>query len=167
MPGEHLTVLVFDIDGHRYGIDTARVREIVRAVLPARLPNAPAVIAGVLNVRGQAVPLIDLRARFGFAARALHPSEVFVLVQSEARLLAFRADAVQGMLRVQRASIAPMGETVPRAAYAAGTALLPDGLLLLCDIELFLDQAEQATLDGALDAHEAEALASTHEDVAS
>lgn len=150
MASEHLSLLVFEIDGHRYGVETSRVREIVRAVWPARLPSAPAVIAGIINVRGAVVPLVDLRARFGFAPRPLSPSEVFVLVPSQARLLAFRADRVLAIERVARARIAPMTSTVPRAAYAAGTAVLPDGVLLLCDIELFLDEAERATLAGAL-----------------
>jgi hypothetical protein len=39
---------------------------------------------------------------------------------------------------------------VPRAEYLAGTAVLPDGLLLICDVELFLDEAEQSTLELAL-----------------
>ena len=134
-----------------------RVREIVRAVWPARLPSAPAVIAGIINVRGTVVPLVDLRARFGFAPRELSPSEVFVLVPSGARLLAFRADRVLSIERVAKERIAPMASTVPRAAYAAGTAVLPDGVLLLCDIELFLDEAERATLAGALSAIEAPA----------
>jgi len=154
MADEHVSVLVFEIAGHRYGIESARVQEIVRAVEPARLPRAPAVIAGVINVRGHVVPLVDLRARFGLAPAPLRPSEVFVLIPSGARLLAFRADRALALARVDRAGIAPMTTTVPRASYAAGTAVLPDGVLLLCDIELFLDEAERATLDGALRAHE-------------
>src|SRR4051794_6170529 len=53
---DQLVVLVFEIEGHRYAIDTDSVLEIVRAVQPTRLPRAPRVITGVINARGELLP---------------------------------------------------------------------------------------------------------------
>lgn len=150
--GHQLAVLVFEVEGHRYGVPANEVHEIVRAVMPARLPRAPAVIVGVINVRGRAVPLVDLRARFGLSPRALTPDEVFVLVAAGARMLAFRADRALELARVPRDALAPIAESVPRASFVAGTVVLPSGVLLLCDVTQFLDEAELKTLDGALSA---------------
>lgn len=152
---ELLTVLVFEVEGEVYGVAAERVREIVRAVLPTPLPSAPRVIAGVINYRGDPVPLIDVRARFGKPERPLAPEEAFVILQpltEGARKLALRTDRVRELIRVPHASIVPMDETAPRALYAAGTAVLPSGLLLICDVARFLDQAERMTLAGALGA---------------
>ena len=154
---EHRNVLVFEVDDESYGVDAERVQEIVRAVWPARLPAAPRVVRGVFNLRGSAVALIDLRARFGRQERELSPDEVFVVLRplpASGRLLAFRADAARALRQVPPHSIVPIEHTAPRASYAVGTALLPDGVLLLCDVERFLDEAETLTLTRALDADE-------------
>jgi purine-binding chemotaxis protein CheW len=143
-------VLVFEVDGHRYGVDSRAVQEIVRAVQPARLPEAPAVVAGVINARGALVPLIDLRTRFGLTRTPVRASDVFVIVKSATRTLALIADAVNELVRVPENSIVAVQESVPSASFLAGAALLPDGVLLLCDIELFLDQLERSLLDRAL-----------------
>ncbi|MDB4987566.1 MAG: Positive regulator of CheA protein [Myxococcaceae bacterium] len=149
---EQLVVLVFELDGHRYAIDTDSVLEIVRAVQPVRLAKAPAVIAGVINARGEVLALLDLRARFELPTTPVRVHDVFVIVQSQTRRLALRADRASELMRVPRASMSALGTTA-RADYLAGTVLLPDGLLLICDVELFLDEAERASLDRALVAH--------------
>lgn len=144
---DQIVVLVFEIDHHRYGVDTEAVREIVRAVLPTRLPKAPAVVMGLVDVRGEAVPLIDLRRRFGLPPRALGVHEVFVIVAARGRRCALRADAARELVRVPRESIAPAPR---RSQYAAGTASLADGLLILCDLDAFLEEAELLELENAL-----------------
>lgn len=147
---DQLVVLVFEVDSHRYALDTDCVLEIVRAVQPARLPKAPAVITGVINARGEVIPLLDLRLRFGLPAAPIRVHDVFVIVQTGLRRLAFRADRACALARVPLHDFAPLRHSVPSAQYAAGTACLPDGLLLICDVELFLDEAEQVTLAAAL-----------------
>lgn len=148
--GELRLVLVFEVDGESYGVDAERVQEIVRAVAVARLPAAPRVVLGLFNLRGTAVSLIDLRARFGLPARPLAPSDVFLVLRGTSRPLAVRAESVREMAKVDSATFVPMQMTAPRAAYAAGTALTHEGLLVICEVERFLDEAERLTLDAAL-----------------
>jgi purine-binding chemotaxis protein CheW len=148
-----LTALVFEVEGHRYGLDTASVRQIVRAVMPVRLPHAPDVIVGVINVRGSVVPLLDLRLRFGLPTRPLRADEVFVIVETHTRVLALRGDRATELLRVPVDRLTAIQASSPRARYAAGTAVLPDGLLVICDVDAFLDEAEQHSLGDALSAY--------------
>ena len=62
-------LLTFIVDGREYGVDILRVQEI-RGWSPAMpIPNAPPFIRGVINIRGDIVPIADLR-RAGFTARA-------------------------------------------------------------------------------------------------
>ena len=148
--GELRLVLVFELAGESYGVDAQRVQEIVRAVAPSRLPAAPRVVLGVFNLRGTAVALIDLRARFGLASSPLVASDVFVVLRGTARPLALRADAVREITKIDPSTFVPMQATSPRAAYAEGTALTRDGLLVICDVEHFLDEAERLTLEASL-----------------
>ena len=149
---EHVLVLLFDVAGERYGVETSVVREIVRAVQPTRLPSAPGVVLGLINMRGELVPVIDLRARFGVPPVPLSPAEAFVLVWSGRRVVALRADQVHALIKVARDDIHQLATAVPHAHFTESAVRLADGVLLLCDVERFLDEAEQATLREALSA---------------
>ncbi len=144
---DQIVVLVFEIEQHRYGVDTEAVHEIVRAVQPTRLPKAPPVVMGLLDVRGEAVPLVDLRLRFGLPPRPLGLHEVFLIVAARGRRCALRVDSARELVRVPQESVraAPA-----RSQYAAGTAPLADGLLVICDLDAFLEEAELMQLEQAL-----------------
>lgn len=146
----NLTVLVFEVDGHRYGLDASEVREIVRAALPARLAQQPGVIEGILNVRGRVAAVLDLRARFGLTRRDMIPSDVLLLCEVGGRLLALRADAVLDLVQLTASELAAPAEITQAALYARGVCRLADGLIFLCDLASFLKEAELLALDQAL-----------------
>jgi purine-binding chemotaxis protein CheW len=64
-----LQVLVFEVAGRRYGLPADDVQELLRAVSIVPLPRAPAVVEGVINLRGKVVPVLDVRGRFRLPAR--------------------------------------------------------------------------------------------------
>jgi purine-binding chemotaxis protein CheW len=146
---DQAVLLVFEIERHRYGIHAGSVHEIVRAVQPSRLPRAPLVVAGVINLRGEIVALIDLRLRFALPPRGLQADEVFLIVAARGRRWALRADAARELTRVPESSIVPAASALPGAELIGGTAVLDDGLLVICDLEAFLDDAELVALDDA------------------
>jgi len=61
--GKYLT---FTIQNESYGIDVLKVREIIRLTDITAVPQMPAYIKGVINLRGKIIPVLDLRSRFGF-----------------------------------------------------------------------------------------------------
>lgn len=63
--GKYLT---FNLQAESYGIDVLKVREIIRVTAITAVPQMPAHIRGVINLRGKIIPVMDLRIRFGFAA---------------------------------------------------------------------------------------------------
>jgi chemotaxis signal transduction protein len=86
------TLLSFELDQERYGVSADLVREVQRAVLPAALPNAPPMVRGLLNVRGELIPLIDLRATLRLPARPLRASDQVVICSIGKRTLCFAVD---------------------------------------------------------------------------
>jgi purine-binding chemotaxis protein CheW len=143
-------VLVFEVERQRYAIFSAAVVEILRAVAVAPLPGAPAVVDGVIDLRGRFVPVLDLRVRFGLPRAPVNPSEHFVIARSRERLVTLRADRVLGLAVVDRQALADSRAAGPRVAHIAGIARLPDGLAVVYDLPAFLDEAEAITLDRAL-----------------
>jgi purine-binding chemotaxis protein CheW len=145
-------VLVFEVGGQKYALPTADVRELVRAVSITPLPNAPAVIEGVVDVRGRVLPVLDVRARFRLPAKALDPSDHFIVASAGPRGVILRVDRATHLALVDEASVQAPQTLGPGAAYVAGVAKLEDGLVLIHDLATFLSAAEAASLDDALQA---------------
>jgi purine-binding chemotaxis protein CheW len=146
-------VLVFTADALRFGIPLERVREVVRAVAVDPLPGAPAVIAGAIIVRGGLVPVFDMRARFGLRPSPIRASEHFILARAERRTVAIRADAADWIEDVADDAVIEPAAIARGLARLEGVGRLPDGLVLLQDLDAFLDQAESDALAGALEAY--------------
>lgn len=143
-------VLVFEVADQKYALPTRDVREIVRAVAITPLPDAPAVIEGVVNVRGQVLPVLDVRARFGLPARALDLSDHFIVASAGARGVILRVDRATHLAFVDEASVQPPESLGASSGYVAGVAKLEDGLVLIHDVATFLSAAESASLEAAL-----------------
>lgn len=147
---QYLTVLIFEVDGHPYGLDTSQIIEVVRAVQPTRLAQAPDIVEGVINVRGRVAVVIDLRARFELTRRAIVPSDVLLLCEIDRRLFALRADTTRALHSIDASQLADTKQLGEAVSFMRGVLTLQDGLLLLCDLKSFLNEAEQLSLSRAL-----------------
>jgi purine-binding chemotaxis protein CheW len=147
-----LEVLVFEVGGQRYGLAASDVREIVRAAAIVPLPRAPAIVEGIVNVRGRVIPVLDIRQRFRLPAKKLAPSDHFVLAFAAEYVVALRADRVLELRRFRAAEIEEAVAVLPYSEYVAGVAKLPTGLVLLHDVRTFLSQGEAAALAAPLTA---------------
>jgi purine-binding chemotaxis protein CheW len=145
-----LDIVVFEAGGQRYGLPAADVREVLRAAALTPLPGAPAVIEGVLNVRGAIVTVLDLRARFRLPPKVLEPSDHLIVATAGPRVVALRADRALGLVRLAADLVEDPRRLVPGTEYVAGVAPVEDGLLLIHDLRTFLSASEAATLDDAL-----------------
>jgi purine-binding chemotaxis protein CheW len=148
MDGSNLELLTFEIWRERFGIPLTDVREIVRAVSIARLPQAPLVVEGVINVRGSIVPTLDIRARFNLPSKAVEPSDHLVIAFAKRRLVAIRVDRVTDLVTLARSEVEDVTGAIPGSGLIAGVAKLHDGLLLIHDLATFLSVAEAEALDG-------------------
>ena len=143
-------VRVFEVGGQTDGLPTADVVELLRAVAITPLPDAPAVIEGIVDVRGRVLPVLGLRARFRLPVKALDPSDHFIVASAGTRRVILRVDRATHLVMVDEARIQP-SETFGRAAgYVSGVARLDDGLVLIHDLTTFLSAAEADSLDEAL-----------------
>ncbi len=148
--GRRLEVLVFEVGGRRYGIAVAEVQEVVWAVTLVPLPRGPAIVEGVINVRGRVVPVLDFRARFRLPLKDLEHTDHLIVGWAGARLVAIRADRALGVVALEAAEIEDVGSLTVGVEYVAGVAKARDGLLLIHDLGTFLSQAEAEAVDGAL-----------------
>ena len=118
------------------------------------LPGAPAIIEGIVNVRGTIVPVLDLRARLGLPPRAIDLAQHLIILASGARSSAVRVDVAEDFVSIPDAEItASLGDSGIKGAasrHVAGIAATPDGTTVIYDLSAFLSQVEIKTLDDAL-----------------
>lgn len=145
-----MQLLIVRLSNSRFAFRAADVREIVRAVAISPLPAAGSVVEGAINVRGQVIPVLDLRARFGLASVALAVEQHLVIVTAQSRDVAFRVDEAEDLVEVADADIASAGALTPTARHVAGVAALPDGAVVIADLATFLSRWESEALDAAL-----------------
>jgi purine-binding chemotaxis protein CheW len=145
-----MRLLSFALGEHRYGIASTAVAEIIRAVAITPLPGAPAVVEGIIDVRGAIVPVFDLRARFSLPAKPLEPSDQFILARTASRVAALHVDQVVDLVDVDEHTTSDSRRQLRGNRHIAGVATLLDGLVLIHDVETFLSQADAETLDSAL-----------------
>ncbi len=128
--------LIFEVGGRRYGLPLGEVVELVRAVAVVPLPRAPGWVEGVVNLRGQVVPVIDMRARLGLPAKPIALSDHFVVARGREFPVALRIDRALDLER--------LGDGAGRVAK------LSDGLAPVLDLDGFLSDDEWADLGRAL-----------------
>jgi purine-binding chemotaxis protein CheW len=144
-----IDLLLFELGGQRFGIATADVQEIARVVRFAKLPKAPPVIEGVINFRGMAVPVLDIRARFRLPSKAVQPSDHLVIARAGPRTVAIRVDRVVDLLTVASGDIEDVAAVTSKSEYVAGVVKLSDNIVLIHELATFLTAAEAADLDMA------------------
>lgn len=145
-----MEIISFQIEALSYALPLHTVREVLRAVAVTPLPGAPAVVSGVINLRGRIVPVVDVGCRFGLAERGLSPDEHFLVVAVDGRPIALRAGRAIGLDRVDPGDLDAVVHAGSRLEHLAGVVALPDGLRLIADVPRFLSADEAASVDQAL-----------------
>ena len=131
--GEHnrktVTALIFTLGDDRYAIDTRHVCEVRAYETPHHLPLAPPVVKGVLELRGQAAPVVDLRESFGYTDVTVRPHTMTLVLRCAQALSAVIVDSVDDVVTLDAAAIQP----VPDSMKASAARSHLEGLLTLDD----------------------------------
>ncbi len=133
----------FRLDGHTFGIDVLRVQEVIRSQPMTRVPLAPPVVRGLINLRGQIVTALDLRRRLDLPDRPADQSPVNVVVTTDDGAVSLLVDEIGDVIAVSGRDYEEPPETLhgPARAFIRGAYKLPDRLLLELDLDRLLDGA--------------------------
>jgi purine-binding chemotaxis protein CheW len=147
------SLVVFLLDGTRCAVRTDCVERVLPMAGVTRIPGAPEIALGSLNLHGELIPVLDVRLRFGFASRPPDPSDKLLVAATVRRRLALPVDDVLG---VEEQAVTPAETLLPGLHQVAGVVALADGVLYIHDLERFLSLDEENLLDAALAAPPAE-----------
>jgi purine-binding chemotaxis protein CheW len=146
--------ILFELAGTTYGVRSRFVQqvELIEHVTP--VPNAPAAVDGVVLARGQVIPALNLRARFGFERVALDLRSRLVVVSTNGRTLGLVVDSAREFLRISEAAIEPPPEAITGLSgkYLEGVATIEGRIILILNLDEVIDVGEQELAAGALPA---------------
>jgi len=144
--GETATYILFIVAGTTYAAASARVRhiEMVDEVTP--VPNAPAHVEGVVFSRGQVVPVVNLRVRFGFDRAARDVRARLLVVESSGRMVGLLADEAREFVTIPADAIRPPGTSISGLTgnYIGGIATLGERIVLVLDVDDVVDASPLA-----------------------
>ena len=128
----------FFLNGHYFGINVLEVQEVIRHLEMARVPLAPPVVRGLINLRGQIVTAIDLRRRLEMPDRAANELPVNVVVSTDDGAVSLLVDEIGDVLQVPEKAFEPPPDTLqgPARSLIRGAYKLDGQLLLILDTQL-------------------------------
>jgi len=95
-------LISFSMGNEDYGVDIQTVKEVIRFKAITRLPKAPDFVKGVINLRGDIIPIIDLRERFGMEQKEYTDMTRVIVVEVDGRSIGTVVDSVSHVIRIAR-----------------------------------------------------------------
>jgi len=148
--------LTFSLAGEEYGVDILGVQEVKVWTDVTVLPNTPAYIKGVLNLRGVIVPIVDLRARFNLPRSDYTETTVIVVlklsIDNREKVIGIVVDAVSDVLDIPQSAQKTVADfdLNSKSEAITGVASVNNKLVIMMDAVKLLDPAEMTRLENAL-----------------
>ena len=153
-PEQMMQLISFSVGSEIFGVEILVVQEIIMMSTITEIPNAPDFVEGVINLRGNIIPVLDLKRRLRL--RNYKPPEVksgrrILVVEIEGEVTGFIVDSVAKVLSVPTSKILPPPDIVVagvQSQYINGVLHLDQGILVLLDFKRILSPEEKETLTG-------------------
>lgn len=141
-------LLTFTIGAEEYCIDILKVQEIRGYDSVTRIANTPEYIKGVLNLRGNIVPIIDLRLKLGLGSPTYNETTVVIILNIGEKVVGAVVDGVSDVMTLDAAAIRPAPEfgSALDTKYILGLAPHEDRMLILVDIEKLISGREMVAI---------------------
>ena len=147
--------MTFKLGDELFAIDVAQVREVLEVSQITKVPTAPDYMRGVVNVRGQATPVVDLRRRFGLpkGTDTVHTRIIVMELEldGEATVLGGIADSVHEVIELEPGSIDPPPRIAMRwrTDFILGMGKRGDNFIIILDVNAVFHSDEMALVEAA------------------
>lgn len=149
-PDELLRLCTFTVGDELFAIDIMRIQEIVRPLPVTPVPKSPFGMLGVVDLRGQVLPVFELRRRFDMAAAGETPATArYLIVAVDGRRLGLAVDAVHDVIDVSRRDlrVGPGVLAGDASRYFVGLCPVEDRLALLLNLHRLLSSEDRVAID--------------------
>jgi chemotaxis signal transduction protein len=133
--------ILFGVAGTTYALPSSQIAHVDLVEQVTRVPNAAPFVDGVVFSRGQIVPAINMRARFGFERAAVDLRTRFLVANTGGRSVGLLVDSCREFLRIDPATIHPPADGLAgerQEQYVAGIATIDQRMIVILDLERLL-----------------------------
>lgn len=132
--------VIFKLEKEYYGIPINRVIYIEKMHDLTRIPNAPSYVKGVMNLRGEVIPLIDLRSKMDMATKEADDNSRIIVISEEDMMIGLIVDTSSEVIEIERDEIdnPPSSNEDESLSYICGIGKVQDRLILLLELSKIL-----------------------------
>ena len=142
-------IVIFTLNQQQYGVDIAKVFEIIRLTDITKIPNTPYFVEGVINLRGKIIPVIDLRKRLGMPETERDKATRIIVVDVEGITVGMIVDSVMEVFRLNDVEIEATPSMLNNdidASFIQGIAIKEERMIILLDLNRVLKGEEKEVL---------------------
>jgi purine-binding chemotaxis protein CheW len=138
---ESVQVATFHIGAEEYGVDISQIQEIIRMVEITHVPRTPEFMEGVINLRGQLIPIVDLRTRFGMPRVEPTKDTRIIVTDIGTKRVGIVVDSASEVLHIPLESIEEPPEMIAGigADFLQGVGKMNDRLIILLDLTMVVN----------------------------
>ena len=142
-------LVVFMLNEEEFACDINNVREVVKMLKVTPLPKSIDFVEGVINMRGEVIPVIDLRKRFGMDEAERNDANRIIIAEVEGQMFGLIVDSVSEVARIPNEQIqeAPSQVAGGRTELITGVGKIDDRMLIILDIKRILSTEEKIALE--------------------
>ncbi len=148
---EESQYVTFKIGKSKYGIDVMKVREVLYLISITEVPNKLSYMKGVIDLRGEVVPVIDARIKFNLNEEEYNDDTVIVIIEYANVLVGLVVDSVSDVIRISPHDIKESKKFSSDADiekdYIRGIARFEEELIIILDIDRILSKEEMEMIE--------------------
>lgn len=149
--------IVFKLGKEEYGVDIMKVHVIERYQTVTEVPNAPRYIEGVVDLRGEVLPIYNLRAKFNLPAKEPDESTKIIVAYSNGMKIGIVVDAVKEILNIDESQIEEMPKLLTGIdrRYIKSVSKAGGRMVILIDLDLLVSDEERISMGEAVEGEDA------------
>lgn len=141
--------VIFKLGKEEYGVDIMNVKEICEFKESVKVPNTPKFIDGIINLRGDITPIVNLKKRFDLENTEINSNTRIIVININNKQVGFVVDEASQVLRIGEENIEPTPDVVAGVdkKYIIGVGKLDEKIVLLLDLEYILTDEEKVEIE--------------------
>lgn len=145
--------IIFKIGEGLYGIDVSKVMGIEKDIREVNIPNAPACIKGIINLRGDVIPVFSLREKFNMDVNEAIDTRELIIAKSQGVVIAIEVDLVKEIVELEEGKIGKVPSIVrnDNTSYIESVAHVEKDLVLVLNLDGLLDEEQAEHLQKIVD----------------
>lgn len=141
-------LVIFKLGNEEYGVNIMQVKEIIRMASINKVPQVPQFVEGIISLRGEILPIIDLREKFRLPKKEKNRSTRILVINLDSTTIGGIVDEVSEVLRIQNSAIRPAPPVIKgmNSDYLLGIGQIGERIIILLDLAKILKTSEMVKI---------------------